>query len=561
VKSQTELLYTNAKELIGDAYALAPNGATAAITGTLATAKDIVVNGVAKTEAELAAVKAEIAGKLKDIVEKAKAFYKSLEGALAHIEALDPLPLAGDANVAGSILQIVTRGVALEQAVTDLAKYGARAAIQAQQVAVNAANAARTAHLVRVQRLQVTDAVQTADQVTNAALQIATGIQATFSKKLKQLTDILNTVGDIAKLFHNAQQALDTLRDMTVKIEWQPKIGSYVLPDLNWTIFRPASQHALTLLLEARAKATPNKSAGVDISCRLDHFDLCLGPLDADQKPVVGLQFDHISFAMEAGKKPDVDVKINGIVFGGPLAFLETLRRIIPLDGFSDPPYLKVDVSGIHAGFSLSVPNIAVGIFSIENIAISAKLEIPFFSSGDSPAAALTFTFSFCDKDHPFIITVSLLGGGGYFVVSFTPKGLEMLEASICVGAQLAINLFEIAQGSISIMAGITFTIKEGDVSLTAFLRIHGELDILGIITISVDISVSITYDITHKMMVAEAKIKVDVSIVFFSINVELPFRKEFHSCNNDPTLRQLMPPGPDNIPSEFWNDYCDAYA
>ena len=174
--------------------------------------------------------------------------------------------------------------------------------------------------------LAQTDAIQTADQVTNAALQVATGIQATFSKKLKQLTDVLKTVGDIAKLFHNAQQALDTLRDMTVKIEWQPKIGSYVLPDLNWTIFRPASQHALTLLLEARAKATPNKSAGVDISCRLDHFDLCLGPLDADQKPVVGLQFDHISFAMEAGKKPDVDVKINGIVFGGPLSWRPSER-------------------------------------------------------------------------------------------------------------------------------------------------------------------------------------------------------------------------------------------
>ena len=33
----------------------------------------------------------------------------------------------------------------------------------------------------------------------------------------------------------------------------------------------------------------------------------------------------------------------GGIVFAGPLEFVNTLKDIIPSDGFSDPPYLDVE--------------------------------------------------------------------------------------------------------------------------------------------------------------------------------------------------------------------------
>ncbi len=37
-----------------------------------------------------------------------------------------------------------------------------------------------------------------------------------------------------------------------------------------------------------------------------------------------------------------VDVLLSDIKFVGPLSFVETLRDLIPLDGFSDPPYLDI---------------------------------------------------------------------------------------------------------------------------------------------------------------------------------------------------------------------------
>ena len=512
LRAQVETLFTNAQELLQSA-----EGATKIAADQLATAK-------AKTAAVVAA---------------AKTFYATLLYALDTLERHDLSHFAGiPAPTDGkpfAISAIATDGNALLAAVDDLASFGARATVKATAaVGVDSG------------------------PVAAAPLRIVQGVRDVFHSKLQTLLDLVADANKVVKTIEDVEQAIAMARDMTVRMEWQPKIQSW--PSASLPLFRPASQHGLTLTVEARAKATDKKPAGVDVTCRLDHFDFCLGSPDADGNPIVGLHFDHISFAMTAGKKPDVDVVFNGITFGGPLAFLETLRKILPLDGFSDPPYLDIDINGVHAGFSLSVPNVAVGMFSLENIAISAKLEIPFFTDG-GPAKALTFTFAFCDKDHPFLVTVSLLGGGGYFVMSITPKGLESLEASICVGAQLAIDLLGIAHGSVSIMAGITFTVQEGDVSITAFLRLHGELDVLGVITISVDLRISMTYDFTTKTLIAEARLHVEVSILLFSICVDLPFRKEFHSCNNDPTLRELMPPQASNVPGQFWADYCNAYA
>src|SRR5262249_49651651 len=144
----------------------------------------------------------------------------------------------------------------------------------------------------------------------------------------------------------------------------------------------------------------------------------------------------------------------GGIHFTGPLKFIETLKSMIPIDGFADPPSLDVDASGIKASFTLGLPNIGVGILSLENINLSAALNIPFI--GDP----LTFKFAFSSRESPFNLTVSLLGGGGYFGLELTPKGVRMLEAALEAGARISVD-FGVASGSISAMIGIYFRIEK----------------------------------------------------------------------------------------------------
>ena len=151
--------------------------------------------------------------------------------------------------------------------------------------------------------------------------------------------------------------------------------------------------------------------------------------------PLMVLHFDRIAFRSRNGKKPDVDVVFGGIEFVGILSFVETLKSIIPLDGFSDPPSLEVGPDGVKAGFSLALPTIAVGVFSLENVSLGSDFRVPFI--GDP----ISVGFNFCTRERPFTLTVSLLGGGGFFGIRVSPKGVMVLEAAIEFGAALSVNL------------------------------------------------------------------------------------------------------------------------
>jgi len=299
----------------------------------------------------------------------------------------------------------------------------------------------------------------------------------------------------------------------------------------------------------------------------------------------VSLVFDHIQVQMLAGQKPDVDCVFSDIYFGGDLSFVETIKNLIPMDSFSDPPFVNVTTTGITAGFTLGIPNIAIGMFSIDNINISASLTIPWVSTNG--VNGITFEFDFCTIDNPFIVTVSMLGGGGFFGITMDVSGLTRIQLGIQVCAQLAVD-FVIASGSISIEAGIFLVYivppnasgtdpvtGEPEVNgwlVGGYLRLRGELDVAGIITISVELYLQITYAASTGKCVASGFISVDVSLFFFSINAQISFTRQFSGSNGDPTLAEMMAPGGLDpmvdpalgLPPATWNpfaEYCMAYA
>src|SRR5262249_3295355 len=134
---------------------------------------------------------------------------------------------------------------------------------------------------------------------------------------------------------------------------------------------------------------------------------------------------NSMEFHSVTGQKPKIDVKLRDpqpVEFDGDLAFVNALRDLIPSYGFSPPtvpaaalapaaapalpangPFLEVTSNQIIAGFSLAVPSVGVGVFSLENIRLSAALTLPL---EDSP---VSFQFNFGERDHKFLLTVDLL--------------------------------------------------------------------------------------------------------------------------------------------------------
>jgi hypothetical protein len=270
---------------------------------------------------------------------------------------------------------------------------------------------------------------------------------------------------------------------------------------------------------------------------------------------VVGITINQIVFDAPAGQKLTVGVSMpptddNGpIQFLGDLSFLNTLRKVIPSDGFQDPPSLDVTADGITAGYTLPVPSVGVGVFSIENIALSAALTLPFFAPNP-----IRFRFAFSERQHPFLVSVSLLGGGGFFGLTVGPDGVEILEASIEFGANVTISVV-VASGNVHIMAGVylKYDMVGKSSQLTGYLRAGGSLDVLGLISASVEFYLGFTYYFGPACSIAgEATVTIEVHVLFFSASVSASLRREFA----DPQISFADLIGPAD-----WNYYCDSFA
>jgi hypothetical protein len=367
---------------------------------------------------------------------------------------------------------------------------------------------------------------------------IPLGILQDTQATLRSVVGFIGDAQDFLKRLNMAQEAIESARSLTTRLEWRPLLKA--IPP----IFNPRPD-SLLLRAEIRAKQVGAKPPGMDILASLEDFTL---ELFANPK-VIRIGFERLQFSMEAGKKADVDCVFKGFEFLGELAFLEMFRRVLPLEGFSDPPSITVDSSGITAGLSLAFPSLAMGIFSLENIAFTAALKIPFI--GPPPQ----LYFAFCSRENPFRLTVSLLGGGGFFGLAIGTTGVEMLECSLEFGASVSLNL-GVASGSVSVMAGIYLRISLGDVHLAGYVRIRGVVEVLGIVSISIEVRLELGYK--EKSAYGRAEIVLEISIAFFSTSVRTSCEKRFSQSNNDPTFAQVMAPDGNYRP---WDEYCAAFA
>ena len=264
--------------------------------------------------------------------------------------------------------------------------------------------------------------------------------------------------------------------------------------------------------------------------------------------------FDRLAFTAKTGAKPDVAVDLHpgddAIAFGGPLEFVNEIRKIIPSNGFSDPPGLSITPSGISASYSVNIPSLSVGIFALEHLSLGAGFLLPF----DAKPAEVRFNFA--ERQRPFSLTVSLLGGGGFFAIGVGTEGVREIEAALEFGAALSINL-GVASGSVEIKAGVYFHWQTASVELAGYVRLHGELSVLGLISASLTFNLQLAYlkENGKSVVWGEATLEVEIEILFLSFSVSVKCRREFGGSEGDPKFIELIPD------QATWNDYCEAFA
>jgi len=377
-----------------------------------------------------------------------------------------------------------------------------------------------------------------------------------FSSAKHQLQQILGRVQsvvpqvgqDVQNFVKNFVNMLSA-EQLTIKLTWHPqlqKIGVDLktTSDTSKALFIPSSDpNDFEISIEAEVSKT-GAAPSADIYCSLRNFKLQLIYVPGvDLGPFVTINFAALEFTVAAGKSPDVNVQLDPktpIAFHDPLSFINTIEQLIPAHGFSDPPALTVNAQGIQANYSIGLPNVGIGVFSLSNLSLGAGFSLPFI------VKPLEVDFNFCSREQPFMLSVAFLAGGGFFLMTATPKGVSV-EASLDFGANVSVDL-GVASGGAHIVAGIIFAMEsDGTVSLTGFLKMGGHLSVLDLISLSIELDLDLEYYFSPtNSLIGEATITVEVSVLTFSEGVQISCRKQFEgspSRGESPRCSRGRPP------------------
>lgn len=354
-----------------------------------------------------------------------------------------------------------------------------------------------------------------------------------------------------------------TLDAFHVEYKWQPELkGNHI------EIF-PG-------ILSLNIDGDPSKSLSINTHFKKS-FDLTTAPVLTSEArfdkfkvviaDMLAVNFNYLKFSGGSNGKGSVNVDLGPgmpLEFVGSLDFVSKLQEIIPKTGFSeDGPYIELTTAGIKAGFTISVPNIEVGICMISNISLGAYVNLPFTKD------PMTVGFNFCTKENPFMLTISCFGGGGYFQLVTRLNGLQSVEAALEFGAAISLNV-GVASGGVSVMGGIYYktesVIKELDnkksievqeAKLSAYLRINGHLSILGLIHVSLEFYLTLDAIIENgkvQKLEGSATLKVKIEILFFSKTVSVTVRRTLAGSGGDPKFVEM-------IDENDWQQYCLAFA
>ena len=340
-------------------------------------------------------------------------------------------------------------------------------------------------------------------------------------------------------------------------LDWKPK---FLEPDgkLDLTIAAITKNQGGTSVLDISGTITKPLNPGNLGAPPTSDFSGSLNNFQVSVLASVFINFSSFRFRKKTNEKVDVKVSLDPAMplkFGGDLTFIEEIRNAIPPGLFGDGPSLDLidNPLGIRAGFAFALPPLTVGVFTLKDVKLGAALTLPFLDGKP------VFDFNISERAHPFLLAVSIFGGGGFFHLQLDTAGMKALEVALEFGATAALDI-GVASGEVHIMAGIYFSLqrKEGGTDLaailTGYLRLGGSLNVLGLISISVEFNLSFTYDSGRDKAYGRATLTVSVHVLMFSTSVELTVERAFGG-SGDPHFIDFFPK------PEPWQEYALAFA
>lgn len=326
--------------------------------------------------------------------------------------------------------------------------------------------------------------------------------------------------------------------------------------------FFEAISGSTTLHIHAEITADLRQSH-TTLSCTISDFKLNL--LGSANK-FLTVHFRNLVLQKDDDSPPHVTINVASVELTGALAFLGEIQRAaeqalsLATGANLRLPTVSVDGAGIAIDHCIALPGVSTPSFSLANLSFRVGLDLPF--TGE-PAL---IRFGFADPANRFVVAVSLLGGGGYFLAHIRPPGLkgggfqiDKLEGAVEFGGILRIAL-TVADGEVHALAGIYFQ-KSGGLTLSGYIRCGGSLKILGLLTIRVEFYLSLTYDSSGAgdSLTGLARMTVSVEAFFFSVSVSFEVRHCVSLSGRGCQALTSIPAAA--LAENEWRSYCAAFA
>lgn len=308
------------------------------------------------------------------------------------------------------------------------------------------------------------------------------------------------------------------LRELVSQLRTPPQITPVIRPGappavhLSWRDVRLRTNGPFLATdatrLDLTADITPDGSA---TTCVLRDFALMFPPGEGS---LLKLTFGSITFTQQPGRRPDLAITGLNATFLGSLRLLEELGKAVDLG--SAAPHLDVTPSGIAVRYSVPVPPVSAGVFTLRNVVLHAGVDVPF------DGRPVSVSLSFAERAAPFGLGVLMFAGGGYIDLAFDRDGLRRLEAALEFGAILAVD-FLVASGEVHALGGIRFALEpDKSVTLTGYLRVGGCIEVLGLVSVSIEIRIELSYQSARNAMVGRASVVVEVDLTLWSDSVTI---------------------------------------
>ncbi|HYN19179.1 MAG TPA: hypothetical protein VEY96_13980, partial [Actinomycetes bacterium] len=230
-----------------------------------------------------------------------------------------------------------------------------------------------------------------------------------------------------------------------------------------------------------------------------------------EEKKLLEVHVRTVEFTQEGGGAPRLDVDGVTVKFFGFLKLLEKLQDAVKLD---NAPAIEASDRGVTATFDLPVPDVTTGGFQLTGLTFHSVIDVPF------DPRPVSIELAFASREDPFNVSILGLGGGGYVDIALDSSGLKRLEIALEFGASLEVNFF-VATGEVHAMGGIRVAHENG-LELAGYLRFGGMVEVLGLVSVSIELVVTLEYVDSSNAMIGRATLVLEVDLLLFSDSVEL---------------------------------------